>query len=210
MWPLFLLSVVALIVFIERVLYLHRNQIKSREFLLGIENSLAKGRLIEALTVCQETLGPAASMVRAGLLSFRKSEAEIREAVREAAVVELGPIKRRTGVLSALAHAGPMFGVLGTIIGLIDAFTAYQEDGVYVNAGHLATGAWQALISSATGIALGVVCLLAHHFLASRIRAVTQEMEWLGQEFMAMLVKLKADASINIEGVPNEDRTAGT
>lgn len=203
MWPLLILSVIALVVFVERALYLHRNQIKSREFLLGIENSLSKGRLIEALTVCQETLGPAAAMVKAGLLTFRKSDAEIRESVREAAMVELGPIKRRVGVLAAFAHAGPLFGVLGTVIGLIDAFTAYQHDGVYVNAGNLAAGAWQALISSATGIALGIVCLLGHHFLIGRIRAVTLEMEWLGQEFMAMIVKLKADASVKIEE-PNE------
>ena len=199
MWPLLILSIVALVVFIERALYLHRNQIKSREFLLGIENSLSKGRLIEALTVCQDTVGPAASMVKAGLLSFRRSDPEIRESVREAAVVELGPIKRRIGVLAAFAQAGPLFGLLGTVIGLIDAFTAYQEDGVYVNAGNLAAGAWQALISSATGIALGVVCLLGHHFLLGRVRAVTLEMEWLGQEFMSMIVKLKADASVKIE-----------
>jgi len=208
MWPLLILSVIALIVFIERVLYLHRNQIKSREFLSGIENSLSKGRLIEALTVCQETLGPAASMVKAGLLVFRKTNPEIRESVREAAVVELGPIKRRIGVLAAFSHAGPLFGILGTVIGLIDAFTAYQEDGVYVNAGNLASGAWQALISSATGIALGLVCLLGHHFLVSRVKAVTEEMEWLGQEFMSMIVKLKADASVKVEA-PNEDSSAG-
>ena len=68
MWPMFLMSLAALAIFIERVLFLHRNQIRSREFLSGIENSLEKGRLIEALTVCQDTPGPAAAMVKACLL----------------------------------------------------------------------------------------------------------------------------------------------
>ena len=74
MWPMFLMSLAALAVFIERVLFLHRNQIRSREFLAGIENTLKKGRLVEALTVCQDTPGPAAAMVKAGLMSFRKSD----------------------------------------------------------------------------------------------------------------------------------------
>ena len=82
MRPLFALSLVALVVFVERLLFLHRNQIRSKEFLSGIENSLSKGRLIEALTICQDTPGPAAAMVKAGLMSFRENNAVIREVAR--------------------------------------------------------------------------------------------------------------------------------
>ncbi len=199
MWPLLILSLVALMIFVERVLYLHRNQIRSREFLAGIENSLRKGRLIEALTVCQETPGPVSSMVKAGLLSFKKRDSEIRESVREAAIVELGPIKRRVGALAAIAQVGPIFGLLGTVIGLIDAFSQYEEQGVYVNAGHLTSGVWQSLTTTATGLALGAVCLLSHHFLAGRIRAVVHEMEWIGQELINVFIRIKADAKISME-----------
>lgn len=199
MWPLLVLSVVALAVFIERVLYLHRNQIRSREFLVGIENSLRKGRLIEALTVCQETPGPASAMVKAGLVAFKKSDAEICETIREAAVVELGPIRRRIGALSAISQVGPIFGLLGTVVGLIDAFSQYEKAGVYVNAEHLAGGVWQSLTTTATGLALGAVCLIGHHFIAGRVRAITHEMEWLGQELMSIFVRVKADSSISLE-----------
>lgn len=199
MWPMFLMSLAALTVFVERVLFLHRNQIHSRKFLAGIENSLSKGRLIEALTVCQDAPGPAAAMVKAGLMAFRKSDNEIRESVREAAVVELGPITRRIGTLAAIAHAAPLFGLLGTVIGLIDAFSQYEEQGVYLNAGFLAGGMWQALISTATGLALSAVCVLGHHFLVGRVRAMTHEMEWLGQELLVSFVKIKADVAIREE-----------
>ncbi|MCH6258733.1 MotA/TolQ/ExbB proton channel family protein [Puniceicoccaceae bacterium K14] len=203
MWPLLILSVVALTLFLERVLYLHRNQIRSREFLVGIENSLRKGRLIEALTVCQETPGPASAMVKAGLIAFKKTDGEIRETVREAAVVELGPINRRIGALFAIAQVGPIFGLLGTVVGLIDAFTQYEKAGVYVNAGHLSEGMWQALTTTATGLALGAVCLIAHHFLAGRVRAIIHEMEWLGQELLSVFAKVKADSNVAIEEAPN-------
>ena len=210
MWPMFLMSIAALAVFVERVLFLHRNQIHSRSFLAGIENSLSKGRLVEALTVCQDTPGPAAAMVKAGLMAFRKTDNEIREAVREAAVVELGPIKRRVGALVAIAHAAPLFGLLGTVIGLIDAFSQYEEQGVYLNAGFLATGMWQALISTATGLALSAVCVLGHHFLVGRVRSMTHEMEWLGQELIVSFVKMKADANLAIEKEKGDDEAAGS
>ena len=208
MWPMFLMSLAALAVFIERVLFLHRNQIHSRKFLLGIENSLSKGRLIEALTVCQDTPGPAAAMVKAGLMAFRKTDNEIRESVREAAVVELGPIRRRIGALAAIAHAAPLFGLLGTAIGLIDAFSQYEKQGVYLNAGYLSSGMWQALISTATGLALSAVCVLGHHFLVGRVRSMTHEMEWLGQELLVSFVKIKADAKVTIQ--EGDDEAAGS
>ena len=204
MWPMFLMSLAALAVFIERVLFMHRNQIRSREFLAGIENTLKKGRLVEALTVCQDTPGPAAAMVKAGLMSFRKSDEEIRESVREAAVVELGPIKRRIGALNAIAHAAPIFGLLGTLIGLIDAFSQYEEQGVYLNAGFLSGSMWQALISTATGLALSAVCILGHHFLVGRIHSIVQEMEWLGSELLLSFVEIKANANIPTEEGVNE------
>jgi biopolymer transport protein ExbB len=210
MWPMFLMSIAALAAFVERVLFLHRNQIHSRKFLAGIENSLSKGRLVEALTVCQDTPGPAAAMVKAGLMAFRKTDDEIREAVREAAVVELGPIKRRIGVLAAIAHAAPLFGLLGTAIGLIDAFSQYEEQGVYLNAGFLATGMWQALISTATGLALSAVCVLGHHFLVGRVRSMTHEMEWLGQELIVSFVKIKADANLSVQEEKEEDEAVGS
>ncbi len=199
MWPMFLMSLAALAVFIERVLFLHRNQIRSREFLAGIENTLKKGRLVEALTVCQDTPGPAAAMVKAGLMTFRKSNEEIRESVREAAIVELGPIKRRIGALAAITQAAPIFGLLGTLIGLIDAFSQYEEQGVYLNAGFLSGSMWQALISTATGLALSAVCILGHHFLIGRILSIVQEMEWLGSELLLSFTEIKANANVTIE-----------
>ena len=204
MWPMFLMSLAALAVFVERVLFMHRNQIRSREFLAGIENTLKKGRLVEALTVCQDTPGPAAAMVKAGLMSFRKSYEEIRESVREAAVVELGPIKRRIGALYAIAHTAPIFGLLGTLIGLIDAFSQYEEQGVYLNAGFLSGSMWQALISTATGLALSAVCILGHHFLVGRIHSIVQEMEWLGSELLLSFIEIKANANISTEEGVNE------
>src|SRR6478752_6281321 len=65
MWLLLLLGLVSLVIFFERTLFLHRAQIRSTEFLNGIKNLLQKDRLMEALTLCEETHGPVAQLVKA-------------------------------------------------------------------------------------------------------------------------------------------------
>jgi len=101
---------------------------------------------------------------------------------------------------------------LGTVIGMIDSFMQYEQQGVYVNAGHLASGAWQALISTATGLALGAVAVMAHHFLVGRIRSVVQEMEWLGQELIVVFTRVKHESIVALNAVgeeSNEDVESG-
>ena len=104
----------------------------------------------------------------------------------------------------AIAHTAPIFGLLGTLIGLIDAFSQYEEQGVYLSAGFLSGSMWQALISTATGLALSAVCILGHHFLVGRIHSIVQEMEWLGSELLLSFVEIKANANISTEEGVND------
>ncbi|TVR54119.1 MAG: MotA/TolQ/ExbB proton channel family protein [Puniceicoccaceae bacterium] len=187
MWALLALSLLAVVLFLERVLYLHRGQIRSAAFFSGIKNIVRKRRLVEALTVCEDTPGPVAAMVKAGLLHYEEDEETIRNAVREAALVEIPALQRRIGAIGAIGQAAPMVGLLGTILGMIQTFHRFEIEGAYVHAGLLAGGLWQALITTATGIAIGVLCLLGHHFLDGRVRAVIHDMEWVGHNLLEFL-----------------------
>ena len=95
MWVLLVLGVVGLVFFVERTLYLHRGQIRAKAFIDGIKNILAKRRIVEALTVCEETPGPVAIVVKAALLHAHDDADQMRFAVQEAAVVELPVLERR-------------------------------------------------------------------------------------------------------------------
>src|SRR5882757_3745079 len=97
-----LMAVVALVLFIERTLYLHRGQIRSKPFVEGIKNTLEKRRIVEALTLCEETPGPVAAVVKAALLHAGNDAEQMRFAVQEAAVVEIPSLERRLGALAAL------------------------------------------------------------------------------------------------------------
>ncbi len=188
LWLLVMLGAVALVIFIERALFLHRGQIRSTEFLSGIKNLLEKDRLMEALTVCEETPGPVAAVVKAGLRNSTADEAALRFAVQEAALAELPGLERRIGSLSAIAQIAPLLGLLGTLLGMIRTFWLFNQGGNYATPVVLSEGVWVALIAAATGLMVAIPTHLARHFLSGRVRALVHDMEWVSNELMRFLL----------------------
>lgn len=189
MWLLVALGLAALVVFIERALFLHRGQIRSTEFLNGIKNLLQKDRLMEALTLCEETPGPVAKLVKAGLRHANDDEPTMRFAVQEAALAELPVLERRISSLAAIAQIAPLFGLLGTLLGMIQTFWHFNQGGSYATPEALAGGMWEALLTAAAGLVVAIPAHLGRHFLTGRVRALVQDMEWVGNELMRYLLR---------------------
>lgn len=190
---LLVLAVIALIFFVERTLYLHRGQIRAKAFVDGIKNTLSKRRLIEALTVCEEAPGPVPAVVKAALLHAKDDEVKLRHAVQEAAIIELPALERRLGSIAAIAQVAPIVGLLGTVLGFIATFVAFERD--YATARELSRGMWMALLSTAGSLLLAFPCRLAHHFLTSRVRSIVRDVEWAGNEIMGYLLTEYRDGS---------------
>jgi len=188
MWLLVLLGLIAVVVFIERALFLHRSQIRSNEFLTGIKNLLGKNRLMEALTLGEETPGPVAKIVKAGLRHAGENEQALRFAVQEAALAEIPILERRIGALAAIAQIAPLFGLLGTLLGMISTFQLFNHGGNYATPEVLAGGMWQALLTAAAGLIVAIPAQLGRYFLSSRVRALVQDMEWSGNELLRFLL----------------------
>jgi len=185
MWVLLVLGLLTVLLALERVLFLHRGQIRATTFLEGIKNILAKRRLVEALTVCEETPGPVAAVVKAALLHAEADVATMRFHVQEAAIVELPALERRLGSIATIAQVAPMVGLLGTVLGMATTFLAFEKD--YMSASALATGMWQALLCTAGGLMLALPAHVAHHFLSGRVRSIVRDVEWAGNEIMRYL-----------------------
>lgn len=183
---LLIVAIVGTMVFVERTLFLHRGQIRSTAFVNGIKNILAKRRIVEALTVCEETPGPVAAVVKAALLHADDDADQMRFHVQEAAVIELPALERRLGAIAAIAQVAPLVGLLGTVLGMITTWLAFNKD--YATASALAKGMWQALLATAGGLMLAIPAHLAHHFLTGRVRAIVRDMEWAGNEIMKYLL----------------------
>jgi biopolymer transport protein ExbB len=188
MWVLVALALLGVMLFLERFLYLHRGQIRAKAFIDGIKGTLAKRRLVEALTLCEETPGPVAAVVKAALLHADDSADAMRFHVQEAAVVELPALERRLGSIAAIAQVAPLVGLLGTILGLITTFRAFELGGNYAMAVALSKGMWQALLATAGALALAIPAHLAYHFLSGRVRAIVRDIEWSGNEIMKYLL----------------------
>ena len=164
MWVLGALAVLLVMVFIERVLFLHRGQISPEAFLEGIRNILARRRLVEALTVCEETPGPVAAVVKAALLQAGADGERMRLHVQEAALNEVPLLERRIGALAVVAQVAPLVGLLGTVLGMISTFAAFEQGGNYAMAAALSRGMWQALVSAAGGLLLAQVPFIINFF----------------------------------------------
>jgi len=205
MWVLVVLALIGLVLFIERTLFLHRGQIpSSKAFLSGIKNALAKRRLVEALTLCEEAPGPVAAVVKAALLQADAPAEEMRFHVQEAAVIELPALERRLGAIAAIAQVAPLVGLLGTVLGMVTTFRAFEQGGNYAMAGALSAGMWQALLSAAGGLMIAVPAHLAYHFLSGRVRAILRDVEWAANEIMKYLLTDYRGLRPSDEATPRE------
>jgi biopolymer transport protein ExbB len=202
MWALLAMGLAGMLIFIERLLYLQRGQIRSTTFVNGIKNILAKRRLMEALTVCEETPGPVAAVVKSALLHADRDEQAMRLAVQEAALTEIPVLERRLGSIAAIAQVAPLVGLLGTLLGMITTFHAFMQGGGYASANALASGMWQALISTAASLVIAIPGHLAYHFLSGRVRAIVRDVEWGGNEIMKYLLVEYRVPTGNVEDSP--------
>tara|TARA_X000000368_G_scaffold211452_1_gene167109 strand:+ start:125 stop:772 length:648 start_codon:yes stop_codon:yes gene_type:complete len=185
MYPLLIISLLGFILFIERSLFLHKGQIGTQDFLSGIKNLVRKKRLVEALTLCEDTPGPMARIMKSALLNYGKSRETIRSAIQSAAIVEIPTLERRIGTIAALARVAPLLGFLGTLIAALQAL--YLLESFNGDSGVLSRLLAEALITSASGLAISVMAMLAYHFLSGRVRALVHDFEWVGHDIHEFL-----------------------
>jgi len=190
MWVLVVVSLFGFIVFIERALFLHKGQIRTSAFLDGIKNLVAKRRLAEAITVCEETPGPVVGVIKAALLHHADAEDRMRQAVQAAALVEIPILERRVGTLAAIARIAPLLGLLGTVLAMTTTFLQFRAGGAaaYPDFSGLMAGVGQAMITTLVGLMIAVMAHLAHHFLYGRVRALVHDMEFSGHDVMEFLL----------------------
>ena len=185
MYPLLVVSVIGFVLFVERTLFLHKGHIETRDFLAGIKNLVGKQRLMEALTLCEDTPGPLARIVKAALLNFGASKDDIRNAIQSAAIVEIPILERRIGTIAMLARVAPLLGFLGTLISVLQAL--YFLEGANADSAEFSRLLAESLITSAVGLAIAVMALLAHQFLYGRVRALVHDFEFVGHEIYQFL-----------------------
>jgi len=187
MWLILLSSVVALGVFLERLLFLHKASIRVGELLGGLSLLIRKGRFDEALGECSSSPGPAARVLQAALLYPEADRETLRSVTRDAALLEIPSLERNLSVLSTIAYVAPLLGLLGTILGLLEAFLTISSHGGYATAAELSKGVYQSMLAAASGLGVAIPALLGHAYLTARANDIIQDMERAGIEVVNLL-----------------------
>ena len=188
-WLILFAAATALAVFVERVLYCHRSQINSAEFLNGVRTVLKRDNVVEAISICDATPGPVARIVKTAILNRDRGRDRVREAVEEAGLIEVPRLEEHLNLLATIAQIAPLLGLLGTIIGFMEIFGRIQEVGLYANIGQLSHGVWQALICAAAGIAVAIPVHAAYNYLVSRINKIVLDMERAAGEIVNIVTE---------------------
>jgi len=177
MWLILGCGLIALTVFLERFFHLHRAQIKIDDFLNGITTNVTHGNDLEAITICDQTPGPVALLVRTALLHRTDPKSDLISAVEQAGFGEVPRLERHMNLLITLAQVLPMLGLLGTVLGLLQILIALQAGSPIAEIGDLSGGLWRALLTTAAGLSAGIPAYAGYHFLVGRVESIALDME---------------------------------
>jgi biopolymer transport protein ExbB len=183
MVPLLLCSVIALIVSIERWLYLRHARVDSGRLMGKIRAALEDGSPEQAQGICQATPGPVARVLATTLAHFHMAKDDLREVAREEALAQQPVLDGHLPVLATIVTISPLLGLLGTIAGLIKAFHVIAG-GHIGDATQLSAGIAVALITTFTGLLIAIPFLVVHNALVGRVDSLIHEMELRATELL--------------------------
>jgi biopolymer transport protein ExbB len=206
MWVILAVSVVGVAVFLERLIFLHRAQVRVGEFLRGLANLVKGDRYEEARKQCLSTPGPVARVALSAVLARECPRAELRDIVQEAGQLEVPRLERHLGLLTGLAYTAPLLGLLGTVLGLLEAFYLVSTQGGYATVADISGAVYQSLISAAAGLAVAIPALIGASYLSARVKDLLHDMERAGIEMVNLLKNrtLPAAEILAVDGEPVE------
>jgi len=187
LWVILGCGLGAMAVFIERSLHLHRARIKSEDFLTGVFTILRRRNVEEALAICAETPGPVAHLVKTAVLHRHAEREDLREALEEASLAEVSRMERRLVVVATVAQIAPLLGLLGTVLGIVEALMAMRMQAPLVHSVDIMDGLFKALITTAAGLTVAIPCYAAFNLLVVKIDRIVLDMERASSEILAFM-----------------------
>jgi biopolymer transport protein ExbB len=196
MWFILVCSVLGSAVFFERVLYFHRISVRVGDFMRGLANLIRGRRYAEAQMEAAATNGPVQRVVHSAIIHHSASRQELKDIVQEAGQLEVPKLERRLAFLATLAFITPLLGLLGTVAGLIEAFQSMTNTSGLTSSVEISNGIYQALITTAAGLAVCIPCAMAYAYLSARVRAMMHDMERAGIEVVNLLMESRQQPDI--------------
>lgn len=186
MIPLLALSLLSLYIILERYFTIRKAAGDPESFMANIRALMVKGDLAGAKLLCAQTASPLARMVEKGLRRIGLPLKEIETSVENVGKIEIARLEKNISILGIIAGIAPMIGFVGTIIGVIKIFysiAATKEFGIP----QVADGLYVKLVTSATGLIVGIIAHVGYHWLSILVERMVFRMENSAIEFMDIL-----------------------
>ncbi len=187
MLPLILLWLFAIYIFVERVMTIRKSSKTPSEFHRQIRDKVQSGRIEEARIICAQTDTPVARMIEKGISRIGSSLKNIEVSIENIGKIEIYKLEKNLSMLATISGAAPMIGFLGTVTGMIQAFISIAQEEGAVSPKLLSSGIYEAMITTATGLFIGILAYLGYNYLVTRVQKVVHRMEYTAIDFIDLL-----------------------
>ena len=195
MWPVLIILILGLAISFERVISLNRADVNTRKFIIDVKSALDES-ISAAEEVCANTRGPVASVFQAGLLRVDEGIDAVEKAVVSYGSIEMSFLERGLIWLSLFVAIAPMFGFLGTVVGMVQAFDAIEAAGD-ISPSLVARGIKVALLTTVFGLIVAIILQFFYNYAVSKIDRIVVEMEEASIELIDSLVLMKAGQPVS-------------
>lgn len=186
MIPLALLAFAGLIIFVERYITIRKASKTESNLMLQIKQYIHDGRLDNAIALCKNNNSPLARMLEKGLKRIGRPIKDIEAAIENNGKLEVSKLEKNIGILGIIAGIAPMLGFVGTIIGVITIFHDVSIKGA-IEIGTISGGLYTKMITSATGLIVGIIAYVLYHILNAMVERIVLRMETDSIEFIDLL-----------------------
>ncbi|MBP9926843.1 MAG: MotA/TolQ/ExbB proton channel family protein [Cyclobacteriaceae bacterium] len=187
MIPLVICSVIAIYIFVERLLTVNRANVSSDSFMGKIKELVVRGDINGAKILCAQHDTPVARMIEKGVTRIGSPLKNIEASIENVGKIEVFRLEKNLSVLATIAGAAPMIGFLGTVIGMVSAFIAIAQEEGSVSPKLLADGIYTAMVTTVAGLIVGIIAYLAYNYLVTRVSKIVHKMEYSSIEFIDLL-----------------------
>ena len=188
MIPILFFSVAAVAIFTERFLYIKKAGFSDKHMLESVKDKMKEGKLDEAKSLCSRTPGAIARVFEKALTRLGSPVRDIESIMENMSNIEVSRMEKNLGLLAAIASIAPMIGFLGTVVGMIRSFynISIAND---ISIGIIAGGIYEKMITSASGLVVGVLAYIMYTYLNHKIDLVIADMEDNSIDFLDTLYK---------------------
>lgn len=187
MVPIMIMSIIAVYIIVERYLVVQRAKKSDDVFIAKVKDYLNDGKIDAAKSLCESTNTPVGRMLEKGVSRIGYSIDDINSAMENKAKLEMFDLEKNLSLLATIAGAGPLLGLIGTVIGMVRTFYGIANSGKGVEISVLAGGVYQAMIATVGGLIVGIIAYIGYNLFVSKVQKIVHQMELRGVEFIELL-----------------------